>query len=303
MNAPLANAGQMDRTKYLGGSDVAGILGISPWKTQLDVYLDKVQPRVREYDPSRERIMTRGKRMEPYVIDLLQEETGLQIVRRGQRYIDPELPFVAAEIDAEAETGENIEIKTSSPFKSREWGEEQTDEIPVYYTAQAMHGMMVTGAPVCVFGVLIGADDFRVYRIERDEETIAGIRAKEIEFWQRVMRKDAPEPTTVQDVFTLYGKADSGAAIAANEAIEADVLSLKNYNEELKRLGKLADACEDRIKLYMGDAATLTMHGAPMATWKAQSALRLDQKALAREQEQIFEQYKRLSTSRVFRIK
>lgn len=303
MNAPLTNAGQMDRTKYLGGSDVAGILGISPWKTQLDVYLDKVQPRVREYDPDRERLFSRGKRMEPYVIDLLQEETGLQIVRRGQRYIDPELPFVAAEIDAEAETGENIEIKTSSPFKSREWGEEQTDEIPVYYTAQAMHGMMVTGAPVCVFGVLIGADDFRVYRIERDEETIAGIRAKEIEFWQRVMRKDAPEPTTVQDVFTLYGKNDSGAAIAANEAIEADVLSLKNYNEDLKRLGKLATACEDRIKLYMGDAATLTMHGAPVATWKAQNALRLDQKALAREQEQIFEQYKRLSTSRVFRIK
>lgn len=303
MNAPLTNAGQMDRTKYLGGSDVAGILGISPWKTQLDVYLDKVQPRVREYDPDRERLFSRGKRMEPYVIDLLQEETGLQIVRRGQRYIDPELPFVAAEIDAEAETGENIEIKTSSPFKSREWGEEQTDEIPVYYTAQAMHGMMVTGAPVCVFGVLIGADDFRVYRIERDEETIAGIRAKEIEFWQRVMRKDAPEPTTVQDVFTLYGKNDSGAAIAANEAIEADVLSLKNYNEDLKRLSKLATACEDRIKLYMGDASTLTMHGSPVVTWKAQSAMRLDQKALAREQEQILEQYKRLSTSRVFRIK
>ncbi|STU63647.1 Uncharacterised protein [Klebsiella pneumoniae subsp. ozaenae] len=26
----MQNAGSMDRTKYLGGSDVAGILGISP---------------------------------------------------------------------------------------------------------------------------------------------------------------------------------------------------------------------------------------------------------------------------------
>lgn len=303
MNAPLITGGQMDRAKYLGGSDVAGILGISPWRTPLDVYLDKVQPREREYDPSRERILTRGKRMEPYVIDLLQEETGLQVVRRGERYIDPALPFIAAEIDAEAATGENIEIKTSSPFKSKEWGEQQTDEIPVYYTAQAMHGMMVTGAPVCVFGVLIGADDFRIYRVERDEETIAGIRAKEVEFWERVQRRDAPEPTTVQDVFTLYGKTTSGAAIEASDVIAADVLALKNYREDLKRLGALADACEERIQLFMGDAAILTLHGAQVATWKSQSALRLDQKELAREQEQIFEQYKRLSTSRVFRIK
>ena len=29
----MQNAGIMDRTKYIGGSDVAGILGISPWRT------------------------------------------------------------------------------------------------------------------------------------------------------------------------------------------------------------------------------------------------------------------------------
>lgn len=39
--AALASVGALDRTKYLGGSDVAGILGISPWRTPLDVYLDR----------------------------------------------------------------------------------------------------------------------------------------------------------------------------------------------------------------------------------------------------------------------
>jgi predicted phage-related endonuclease len=99
MSAQL-NAG-MDRQKYIGGSDVAAILGISPWKTPLDVYLDKSQPRVETVDPARQRLFTRGQRMEPYVIDLLAEEEGICIVARGNRYIDPELPFVAAEIDAE----------------------------------------------------------------------------------------------------------------------------------------------------------------------------------------------------------
>ena len=70
MNAPIA-VGQLDRSTYLGGSDVAAILGISPWRTPLDVYLDKIQPRKEETDPSRLKVLNRGKRMEPYVIDLL----------------------------------------------------------------------------------------------------------------------------------------------------------------------------------------------------------------------------------------
>ncbi|HEJ3161024.1 TPA: YqaJ viral recombinase family protein, partial [Pseudomonas aeruginosa] len=109
-----------DRSKLLGGSDVAGILGISPWRTPLDVYLDKVQPRTGPVDPAKQKIFTRGQRMEPYVIDLLAEETGLKIVGRGNRYRDQQHDFMAAEIDAEAASGENIEIKTVSPFKAKE---------------------------------------------------------------------------------------------------------------------------------------------------------------------------------------
>nr|MBA2817034.1 endonuclease [Candidatus Pantoea persica] len=178
----MRSVGQLERSKYLGGSDVAGILGIYPCRTPLDVYLDKVQPSREPLSPDKQKILSRGQRMEPYVIDLLSEEAGLIIARRGERYLDPELPYMAAKIDAEAESGENIEIKTCSLFKAREWREQQTDEIPVHYTTQAMLGLMVTGKKVCVFGVLIGADDFRVYRVERDDETIAAIREKEIQF-------------------------------------------------------------------------------------------------------------------------
>lgn len=301
MNAPQTLV--LDRTKYLGGSDVAAILGISPWRTPLDVFFDKVRPRVEETDPARIKVLTRGKRMEPYVIDLLQEETGLNVVRRGQRYLDKELPFIAAEIDAEADSGENIEIKTSSPFKSKEWGEQQTDEIPVYYTAQAMHGMMVREAPVCVFGVLIGADDFRVYRVERDDETIAAIREKEIAFWDRVQRNDAPEPSTVADVLTLYGVKDAGTAIEASDEIEADYLRLKNLKEDLKQLGAQAEAAEERIKVFMADHAILTIKGTPVITWKAQSANRFDQTAFKAAHPDLYEAFKKVSESRVMRVK
>ena len=148
----------------------------------------------------------------------------MEIVHRGNRYIHRDYDFIAAEIDAEAASGENIEIKTVSPFKAKEWGEIQTDAIPVHYTAQAMHGLMVTNKQVCVFGVLIGGDDFRIYRVERDEETIQAILEKEIAFWDRVKNLNPPEATSVSDVSLMFEK-DAGTSI------EADGKALALFND------------------------------------------------------------------------
>lgn len=300
MNAP---AQIVDRTKFIGGSDVAAILGISPWRTALEVFWDKVTPRVEEIDPRRQRILTRGHRMEPYVVDLLSEETGLVIVKRNERYIDAEHRFIACEIDAEAESGENIEIKTVSPFKAREWGEEHTDAIPVHYTAQAMHGLMITGKAVCVFGVLIGGDDFRVYRVERDEEAIAAIRAREVAFWNdHILPAVPPEPVTVSDISAMFTK-DSGLAVEATNEI-VDVLNqLRDAKAVIKEHEVIAENLEERLKLFMRDAAVLTVGGNPMATWKSQASSRFDQSAFKAANPELFEQFKRTSETRVFRLK
>jgi len=291
----------MDRNKYIGGSDVAGILGISPWKTRLDVYLDKTVGR-ETVTPEKEKLFRRGTRMEPYIIDLLAEEEGLNIMARGNRYIDPEYGFLAAEIDAETAT-ENIEIKTVSPFKAKEWGEQQTDEVPVHYTAQIMHGLMVTGRNLCVMGVLIGGDDFRVYRVERDDEIITSIRKKELEFWERIQTLNPPDITTVRDVTRLYGTKDAGTSVEVNDEIETSWLAMKSLNEQIKPLEKLLEQHKEKIQMYMKDAANLTLRGATLATWKQQSSNRFDQSAFKAAQPELFEQFKTVSESRVFRIK
>ena len=294
--------GQLDRAKYLGGSDVAGILGISPWRTPLDVYLDKVQPRKDPPSPAKQKIFSRGQRMEPYVIDLLSEETGLVIAKRGERYLDPELPYIAAEIDAEAESGENIEIKTCSPFKAREWGEQQTDAIPVHYTAQAMHGLMVTGKQVCVFGVLIGADDFRVYRVERDDETIAAIREKEIQFWEMVTTLTPPPVTAVSDVMRIFDR-DVGTGIEADgKALDA-LLHLRELHARKKDLSDEIEFAEQKLKIFMQDNSYISLQGKQLATWRTQSSTRFDISAFKEAHPALYDAFKKTSKSRVFRIK
>lgn len=298
----MVNAGSMDRTKYLGGSDVAAILGISPWRTPLEVYLDKVQPREKPVDPNKQRVFTRGQRMEPYVIDLLAEETGMEIIHRGNRYIHRDYGFIAAEIDAEAASGENIEIKTVSPFKAKEWGEVQTDAIPVHYTAQAMHGLMVTGKQVCVFGVLIGGDDFRIYRVERDEETIQAILEKEVAFWDRIKNLNPPEATSVSDISLMFEK-DAGTSIEADGKALALFNDLRDMKSRFKSLEEEIEVSEEKLKLYMQEHSILTLDGKPLCTWKTQVSNRFDQKAFQLENPGLYEKFKKTTSSRVFRMK
>lgn len=304
MNAQveLSQVGELDRSLYIGGSDAAAILGLSPWKTTLDVYLDKVVGKNEEVDARKAKIFARGKRMEPYIIDLFAEETGLVIARRGCRYQHPEYPFLCAEIDAEAESGENIEIKTVHPFASKDWGIMDTDEIPVYYAAQAMHGLMVTGKQVCIFGAMIGMDDFRTYRVDRDEDVIASLRQKEIDFWNMVQSRTPPEPQTTSDAERLFKK-DNGSTVEADEiAIEA-ILTLKELKAQKKELEAAIDGEEAKLKIAMKDASIITMSGNPLATWKCQVTNRFNQKEFQEAHPVLFEQFKRQSESRVLRLK
>lgn len=174
-----------DRTKYIGGSDIASILGVSPYRDIVSLWMDKIRPRVENGQNAAAK--RRGSRLEPYILDMIREEHGLQIVAANQRYVDSELPFLAAEIDFEyfdKDTGqvENGEIKTVHPFKMKEWGEIGTDELPLHYVAQVQHGMGVKNARRCRTFALIG-DDLKPYLVERDDELIAAMREKASDFW------------------------------------------------------------------------------------------------------------------------
>lgn len=294
---------EADRSAFIGGSDVAAVLGISPWRSPLDLYLDKVDPRVESVEQMENRTAKlRGKRLEPYICDMLVSEHGMQLIARNQRYIDPEYPFLACEIDAETADGENVEIKTVHPFRARDWGDELTDAIPVHYTAQAMHGLMVTGRDVCRFAVLIG-DELRLYRVERDVETITAMRQREVEFWNRhVLAQVAPPATCSSDVLRLFER-DLGITVEATQEIADTVANLRALKLQAKDIASFIDTCEERIKLFMQGAAALSYEGQVLATWKSQTARRLDQKALEAAHPDLFEQFKRVSETRVLRIK
>jgi putative phage-type endonuclease len=251
-----------DRTKFIGGSDIAAILGISPHRSAVDLWLDKTAPRAEETPTKATR---RGSRLEPYIADMITSEFGLAILQRNQRYTDPEVPYFAAEIDAETFTEseglQNIEIKTVHPFKAREWGDVETDQLPVHYVAQAQWGLGVTRRQACLVFALIG-DDLRPYVVERDEETITAMRERATEFWERYVIARLRPPLdfayahTAETLRRLYPGTD-GTTIEANDDLRAWRHVIESATERRDRYQATIDGARAHVLDAMGAAALL----------------------------------------------
>ena len=267
---------QHDRTAFIGGSDVSAILGVSPWKSPFQLYQEKIGAFCEEITREKQRLFDRGHRWEPVVVEMLVDELmdrghDVQIIDRNARYQDPEFPFLACELDLELLIDgdeHNAEIKTVSPFAAKAWGEQDTDEIPLYYAAQVMHGLMVKPRKRAIVAALIGVDDLRLHQVERDEETIAAIRAKEVEFWRRVQERDAPEPTTADDVKWLYAR-DGGIVMEADEELVRLCEEIRQGKDIAKQCDARIETLSTRLKCAMGHASTLVYQGQRLATWKS----------------------------------
>ena len=264
----------LDRSKFIGSSDCSSILGVNPWKSARQLYDEKIGEYIEEISPQKERIFSRGKRWESVVIEMLVDELesrghDVEILCRNNRYRDPEYDFLAAEIDLEILLdGEhvNAEMKTVHPFAVRDWGEEETDEIPMYYLAQVLHAQMVTNRSKTIVAALIGADDLRVHVVNRDDEMIQFIREKEIEFWQRIQNRTPPDAVSSDDVKRLY-QHDSGAVIEADKDILNMVGELQRLRSENKILETNIENLNTKIKTLMGEASAIIYQGTKIVTW------------------------------------
>jgi len=262
------------------------------------------------------RVFTRGQRWESVVAEMLVEHLTarghtVEIVASNNRYVDPSLDFLAAEIDFEIKLdGEeeitNVELKTVHPFKAKEWGEEDTDEVPLWYAAQAMHGLGVTDRRRCFVAPLFGADEIRAYEITRDEETIAAMRARCQMFWHLVQTGVRPDPQNLADLDRLYKGEDATPTLIADEDLTRKVLRLRAINAEIKARETEAAAVEFDVKLAMKDATELVIPDDDKkvaVVWKSRDYSWFDQAALKEDDAKLHRKYQRKTTSRPFTVK
>jgi predicted phage-related endonuclease len=167
-----------------------------------------------------------------------------------------------------------------------------------------MHYLAVTGWDAWHVAVLIAGNDFRTFKIHRDEEMIEDLIKREQEFWDSVMRKVEPEPVSLDDTYMRWPK-DYGNPIVASP-------NARRAYDRLIKLREDEDALEEAIvkekliiQSWMGDHATLLdVDGrTPLITWKGQKANRIDVEKLRKDHPEIAKACGKESESRVFRIK
>lgn len=302
-----------ERSKFLGGSDIAAVLGISPWKTPVDLWKDKTTPRID--GGGRKAVFTRGIRWESVVAEMLVESLKadgheVEIVATNNRYQDAEFPFMASEIDFEirldgSDEITNVELKTVHPFKMREWGESGSDELPVHYTAQVMHGLGVTKRRNAMLAALFGADELRTYPVAADDETIAAIRLRAAQFWfDHVLTGIPPDPVNVEDLSKLFATDGDQPALLADEDLTSKLLRSRAIATEIKAREAEAEVLEFDIKRAMRDCTEIVLpNGKKAVEWKQRSGSWLDETALKEAQPKLAREFTRKWEKRVFTIK
>lgn len=184
----------IDRRAWIGGSDLAAIIGVSPWKDAHTLYLEKVGDL--PPDDIETKAQRRGRILESAIADLYAEEAGAVIGSGDVQAIRPHDHF-RAQIDRMemADDGRMVplEIKSASEFTRGQWGASGTDDAPVYYCAQVHWQIAATGAAFGRLVALLGSDDLRVYTIPRDDKVIEYLLGAAADFWMRVQERRPPE--------------------------------------------------------------------------------------------------------------
>ena len=287
----------------IGGSDVASLLGISKWKSEIELWLDKTN-QTNEL-PEENEAMQWGNIMEPIIRNHFAEVTGKPVVEVKAMLQHLEYSYMLADVDGltvdDSGNPAILEIKTASEYKRSEW----EDDIPTYYQTQVQHYLCVTGVKKAYVAVLIGGNSFKVYEVDADMEIQSMLIAVEQEFWNKVKNMIRPEMDGSDAAKNLLDNIYHGGIaeqiVLPTEAVEYVDQYIEACAEEDNAKARKQEA-SNRIKEIMGDydKAKCLNH---TISWKSVSSERLDTKALKEEQPELYQKYVKTSKSRRFTLK
>lgn len=264
------------RLEGLTGTDAAAILGLTPWKTPLEVWAEKTRRVVPEDIGHLERIRW-GNLLEPVIIGEALERTGREALAPDDW--DAVLPHGRVRVYQHGDGRKAMIHSTRWPWlrvtpdflvgawKPIPWLEEQhalngagigetkavgshvraewRDGAPVHYRVQVMANALAAGLSWGTFGTLIGGQDLRVFDLELDEGRGLRLVAALERFWVEHVQADRPPPATDSErdaavLQKLHPNRSAGPALAL-EGAAWDVQVREMARLEERRAGLRAE--------------------------------------------------------------
>lgn len=279
----------------LGGSDIAAVLGMSPWTSPFALWAEKVGLLPDLDDPTE--AMEFGSRAEDMLGRWFADRTGMSVAGEQTSVIGAE-PWMRCTVDgfvfdtparddmdeSSIRFGEGGAFSINDAIAVAEWkttsdrAEAWATQVPDHYATQATWTSIVTGIPVVWFGVLhiaFGRPQFRTYQFVPDAADKQLVLDAARAFWFDHCVTGVPPVVDGSD-----STRDALAAIypehVEGEVVELDdeTIVLLEQRAECKSLEKITKATvqeiDNVVAAVLGSAEVALIDGLPAYTYRSQ---------------------------------
>jgi len=298
------------RKTGIGSSDAAAAVGLNPYKSQLELWMEKTgrDAGLPKPDPNDDTSpMYWGTLLEVFVAAHYTKKSGNRIRKVNAVLQHPEHAWMLANLDREVTGATDVQIlecKTAGMNGAKLW----RDGVPEYVQLQVLHQLAVTGKQTADVAVLICGNEFKIYRIERDETMIARLIDLEAKFWNYVESDTAPPADGSDSAATalqaLYPQDDGEMLDLSDDvgmcAAFADLISVRaSMAEQVKLEATLKQSIQQR----MGNASKAVFEGGDVSWKRSKDGTALDVAKLLIDQPELLQRYPLVKTgSRRFLI-
>lgn len=286
------------RRQGIGSSDAAAAVGLNPYKSQLQLWMEKTgrDGALPVVDPSDDQSpMYWGTLLEPIVAAHYTRRSGHRVRRVNAVLQHPEHSWMLANIDREVVGASDVQIlecKTAGIHGARLW----RDGVPEYVQLQVMHQLAVTGKQAADVAVLLGGQELQVFRIERDDTLIAQLVVLEQQFWGYVERDQQPpadgSASAELALRCLYPR-DSGTTLDFSTDLEmsgvfSDLLAVR---EVITTQTALESQLKQRIQQRMGEATRAVFEIGEVSWKRSKDGTSLDTTQLLKDHPEMAQTY------------
>lgn len=288
------------RRRAIGSSDIAALIGLSPWGSPYSVWADKVLG-ADGFDSEQ---MEWGRLHEPAIVDKSARRLGVEITGRHVYVQHPRYPWAASELDATwadrpAEAHGVLEVKSTRDWK---W-----EAVPAHYEVQVQWQLETADEPEAWIGCLHAGSMLELYRVERDRKVGAALIRIAGRFWERHVAAMIPPPVDGQaatsTALARRYPTPEPALVADVSDLAADVSRLREIAGSQRALKAERAVLENRLKSALGAAETGQIDGAEVVSWHPHIRPQIDSERLRADHPQIAEDYTVRKPVRRFLIK
>lgn len=253
------------RDSGIGASEVAAVVGESPWISLLELWAKKTGVIKSYFSVGEVEDLRWRSRMEPAILDeYLSRHPECKLIARSPCFQRTDFGFIRASLDAI--TGDsfgsiNTEIKTAN-FEDDWIDKDGEPTIPPHYMCQALWQMMATGIKRTRFAVLINgfSKKYIEREIEYDDHAAQVLFNAASFFWTGVEANTPPPPdlnNTDGDkraIGAIFDKVDESQICTISNEFYVNLTRRAALNEQLEHIQNEIATIENGIKMLGGNA-------------------------------------------------